>query len=537
VTVIKDVNIPPKLWSKTIPVNYALQEVIETLSKDLTAKRITSECICKKHDKLIEFYCADENTLCCSFCAINKLKEGKEVTEINQVAKAASAERNKSLQKQIYDLLLKTNNAKHFLDTKEMELETQILTIDEELNNVQESIIKKMENSKAVIMSKANFLKQEILKKYALQRRYAEKLTEDLEQMRHTFNTAVECKAPEHTFILLQSLEEKVRHLDDKIKTHQEQMSYSDITFSVDKMVNIVLDDANLSFGKLIENEVKPVVSDLTDSRKVKLRKIVILDVLTSRSDEKQPLYSGMDFLPDGRLALVDNANWKCLILSRKLEVIGKHQFSSHIFDIVATSNNELFVTGAKRLENVLIDSEKGFARVESFSLESCPFSICKFNDDRFVIGTYRSSIPARILSKSGREFEFSVDFPEKYWKIDDSRCTYDDDENILVLTDRYENCVYIYDTRINSEIRVKDKRILEPRGVAFGPHGSIFVCSRGTNSIVQLSRYGEVLGNHLLDMIYPCTICFSKDKKKVAISNSYAEAKQLQIFQLCSVG
>ncbi|XP_045213413.2 tripartite motif-containing protein 72-like [Mercenaria mercenaria] len=536
VTRVKDINIPPKLWSKTIPVNYALQEVIETRTRDKATKDVTEEAICNVHGKLIEFYCGDEMSLCCSTCAIKKLKEGKEVNDINEIADGEIETRSRPLQKHIYDLLLKTNNTKRFLDQKEMDLENQVSLIDTEMKNIQERIEEKIDDSRALVMSEATFIKDKALKQYATQRKNVEKQSAELEQAKHSLNKAIQNKTKVKTFIAVHTLEGKVNQLEANFKEQQEQISFSDIRFNMDKIVHLALDDNNLCLGKLKTEEVKLVESELKDCRKIKLKKLVILDVLTCKTDEKQPLYSGMEFLPDNRLVLVDNANWKCLILSRKLDVIGKHQFSSHIFDIISTSNHEIFVTGAKRLEKVLIDSEIGFANVETVPLESCPFSISVLSDKKFVIGTYRSSTPARILTKSGTEVDFTIDFPKKYWKIDDSRCAYDSNENILTLTDRYDNCVYIYDTKIHNEIRVKDKRIVEPRGVAFGPYGCIFVCSRGTNSIVQLSRFGEVLGDHALDMIYPCTICFSKDNRKVAVSNSYGEAKQLQIFQICSL-
>lgn len=531
---VKDANVPPKLWSKIMPINYALQDAIETLTRDEQLKEKDKSLLCNVHGKQIEFFCTNEKLFCCSTCAINKLKEGKEVSEIKEIARKANLEKCQPLQRKIYDLIKDLNNLKRFLNKKEIELDTQINMIDLELKMIQDKLVEKLEHSRALIMSEATSFRDITFKHLKQQRKIVERMSESLEKDKEEFDDAVQNNTPERMFITLQKIEDKVRTAQASIAKELTKICFLDIKLNIDKMVHVVLDENLIRLGEVTPKKIALDSRQLIDYRKVKLKKVAVLDILLSNYDEKQPLYSGMDFFPDGRLALVDNANWRLIILSKQLHVVGKHKFSSHVFDIAVSTDYELFITGAKRLETILIESERGFARVQTTKLESCPFSISFMDKDRFVIGTYRSSKPVRILSKSGTEMDFAKTvFPEKQWKIDDSRCAFNPNDRLLVLTDRYENSVYIYDASINNEIRVKDERIVEPRGVAFGPFGCIFVCSRGTNSIVQLSRYGEVLGEHTLDMMYPCTICFSKDNKKVAVTNSYADAKQLQIFQI----
>jgi len=66
---------------------------------------------------------------------------------------------------------------------------------------------------------------------------------------------------------------------------------------------------------------------------------------------------------------------------------------------------------------------------------------------------------------------------------------------------------------------KIKFKKIT-PIGVCVGPGCSIFVCSKDTHSLVQVSAPGRVLGSYILYMKYPSTVCISKDGKKLAVFN-----------------
>jgi DNA-binding beta-propeller fold protein YncE len=101
------------------------------------------------------------------------------------------------------------------------------------------------------------------------------------------------------------------------------------------------------------------------------------------------------------------------------------------------------------------------------------------------------------------------------------------------VLTDRYEHAVYIYDTKSDTRVVVKDDQIEEPRGVAVGPSDTILVCSKGTNSIVQISQTGHILSSHKIDMIYPCRVCVARDKSFLVVTNSRPGKFKLQKFKI----
>jgi len=65
-------------------------------------------------------------------------------------------------------------------------------------------------------------------------------------------------------------------------------------------------------------------------TRPVRLEHLMTLDLVKTEGDEEWPFVAGMDFLPDGRLAAVDNKNWKCFILDDKLRRKGSYNFEAN---------------------------------------------------------------------------------------------------------------------------------------------------------------------------------------------------------------
>lgn len=529
-TEVKCKDTPPEMWSKIIPSNFALQDVLETLKADTKVKDTVDKCL--THNKVIEFYCREERTLCCSACALNKVKEGKEVSEISEIAWEENRSLAQPLQKQMHDLSLKVNNVKVLLNKTEEELEMNVDGLQIEMNTLQDKIIEKLEIARGEILSELNVLGKDCINRLQAQRSRCGAAISTLEEATHLLNVAIQYKTPSQLFIDLHKIQSKMNGLQIEVDDQISQTKLMDISFKTSDAMKQFL-EVDLKLGELNTKEESLKTESLQDYRKVCFKPMASMTVVASPNDEKQPLYSGMEFLSNGDLIAVDNANWKCEVLGAKLNFKGVHQFSTHVFDVVEVSNGVIYVTGAKRLERVVVDNNGGLTPAGTLGVESCPFSISVLDEEQFVVGTYRTQNPVRIISMAGSESEWSFEFPQKHWKIDSSRCAYDRHNKLLVLSDRFDNCVYIYDTQIRHEVRVKNENIVEPRGVAFGPHNCVFVCSKGTNALVQLSRYGELIGSYPLNIVYPCTICFSPDNKILAVSNSYANDKKLVLFAL----
>ncbi|KAH3870615.1 hypothetical protein DPMN_033803 [Dreissena polymorpha] len=138
------------------------------------------------------------------------------------------------------------------------------------------------------------------------------------------------------------------------------------------------------------------------------------------------------------------------------------------------------------------------------------------------------------MLSVNGVESDFhQLVFPYKTCKLAESRCTYIQSKNTLVLPDRYAHTVYMHDTVKGTLKAVTHKNIQEPCGACPGPGDTVLVCSKNNNSIVHLTIDGKLLGTYPVDMKYSFSICVSKAGTKLALSNLAHGFRKLHLYKI----
>ncbi|KAH3809815.1 hypothetical protein DPMN_138195 [Dreissena polymorpha] len=82
--------------------------------------------------------------------------------------------------------------------------------------------------------------------------------------------------------------------------------------------------------------------------RPVTLKLLVSVDLHRNGDDEKEPLLTGLDFMPDGRLVAVDSKNDKCIIPNERLQRQGKpYKCRSRPNDFACISENHIIVSVA----------------------------------------------------------------------------------------------------------------------------------------------------------------------------------------------
>jgi hypothetical protein len=274
-------------------------------------------------------------------------------------------------------------------------------------------------------------------------------------------------------------------------------------------------------------------ISSQHNGQKVKLTLLASTDLQKGDGDVKEPLYSGLDFLPDGRLVVVDNKNKKCLVYNKELEKVGSVSLPVNLNDVTVMTGENVAVSRDHKIFFIKVSKTGNVTLTRSLKVTMNCFSICMMKDDNFLVGCYDDPQPVRVVSVDGEEKTLAINFPSKQYKIDECACTYIKNRNKFVISDRFAHTVYIYDIANNTRAKVKDDIFKKPRGVAVGPGDCIFVCSEDTNSIVQVSHTGRILSSHVLDMKYPRSVCVSKDNRRLAVSNSYIGKLKLQLFKI----
>ena len=160
--------------------------------------------------------------------------------------------------------------------------------------------------------------------------------------------------------------------------------------------------------------------------------------------------------------------------------------------------------------------------------------SISPLDTDTFVVSTTGNKPPVRTIDVHGNKGEIKHKLlPDKtYSNIWDIACAYIPSTKTLVVTDRDQHTVYMCDLTSGEGHAIKNYKMRGPRGVCAGPAGTVFVCSEGTRSVVQLSPQGDVLASHRVDVRLPHVVSVFKDSTRLILSN-FSGRKMIKLFSI----
>ncbi|XP_045202645.2 E3 ubiquitin-protein ligase TRIM71-like [Mercenaria mercenaria] len=520
--------------------NHQLENAAEAKSKPATFDMKGMDN-CEQHGELLKFFCEDENQLCCSTCAVVDHRKCHSVVEVQKIAGKSRSDGFKLI-KNMEEVKSKAEMIVKHIDSSKEQLSKDIKAIFVEIKRMRDDMNKMFDDLEVYVTRETDEFQAEVTNTLEKKRSSVKKHKADVTKSLDIVDTVSENGTPSQQFIVKQKIKRQANELYRDVDNECQNLQIATVSFKFDKTLKLrPLPISAYVPGKLTLKytlpETKKSVAPVNPQ--FKLTKITSIDLKQTGDDVEEPLYTGLDFLPDGRLFAIDNKNKQCLIYNEKLEKVGSYQVLYSPQSVVAISEEEVAVTGGGQYQ---IDFLRVSKSNEITLIRTCIVcnmtenryaSICLKDDKNFVVGTIDDTTPVRIVSMSGEEKDFSVSFPNKKYSINTIACNYIRNTEKLILTDRHEHTVYIYDVATNTRVVVKDDQIKEPRGVAVGPSDCILVCSGNTNSIVQISQTGRILLSFKLDMKYPYRVCVSKDKSILAVTNSRKGKTKLQLFKL----
>ncbi|KAH3807227.1 hypothetical protein DPMN_135562 [Dreissena polymorpha] len=344
-------------------------------------------------------------------------------------------------------------------------------------------------------------------------------------------------------------------------KTSENKLNYwiADISMTIDKVdemkhrINKLIDQKNnkayIEASSFKAEELKriqttqasftapPSSEDSSDLfQELTLQQLVSVDLKQAEGDEVEPLITGLDFMPDGRLIAVDNHNMKCLIFNERLQIQGiPYKFKTYAYDVVCLSKYEFAVTVANMTACLLfVSPDNVISLITELNTSSQFVSMCCITRSNMVVSTLQDPRLVRMITVDGVESDFDrVEFPSKTYKIGESKSTYVQCKNTLVLTDLHANTVYMYDTVKARSRGVTDENIQKPCGACVGPGGTVLVCSTKKHCIVHLTVDGDVIGTYPVDMKFPFSLCMNRKTSILAVSNNCDGDRKLRLYKL----
>ncbi|XP_060598012.1 uncharacterized protein LOC132751792 [Ruditapes philippinarum] len=507
-------------------------------AKEANAASISFEMkaldLCDEHQRSFEFFCEDEKKLCCSSCAIVNHRKCHSVVEIKKIAGKITSP-SSTLGEKLKEAKEAAEGVARQIRSSTDQLAEDVKEIHVKIRQMRDEVMRMFDDLEDSVNKRAETLQKQTLEKLTKKQAQNEKHLADVKSFLETIESIFKNGTPVQKYIAEQKMESKVNAICRNIKEECQKLEKVNISFHFDETLKLPpLPVTEYVPGQLLlksnrQEDVNSVNMTMT------LKPVSFIGLKQTGDDDGKPLYSGIDFLPDGRLVTVDHRNKKCLVYNEKLEKVESYQLFYTPFSVVVVSEEEVAITrgGGYNIEFLHFSKCNKVTSRRTCKVKTKYDSISLKDDKQFVVGTYDETRPVRILSLTGKEHDFSVNFQNKTYPIGTSDCTYIKSSDKVVITDRYEHTVYIYNIKTGTRVVVKDDHILEPCGVAVGPCDTILVCCRTTNTIVQISQTGQILSSYKLDMTYPYRVCVSRDKSFLVVTNNCVGNKKMQKFKI----
>ncbi|XP_060584041.1 uncharacterized protein LOC132740202 [Ruditapes philippinarum] len=488
--------------------------------------------LCDQHQRSLEFFCEDEKKLCCSTCAIVNHRKCHSVVEIEKIAGNITSPISTLGEKLKEAKEAAESVARHIRSSKD-QLAQDIKEMHLKVRRMRDEVMRMFDDIEDFVAKRAKTIQRETLQNLTKKQTRNEKHVADVTLCLETIESIFKNGTSAQKYIAELKMENNVNALCRNIKEECQNLETVNISFHFDETFKL----PPLPITEYVPGQLQLKLNLQEDVNSVDkamiLKPVSIIDLKKTGDDIDEPFNRGIDFLPDGRLVAVDNINKKCLVYNDKLEKVGSYQLSNNPLSVVVVSEEEIGITSGNDIYFLHVSKCNEISSSRACKVNTKYDSICLKDDRHFVVGTYDEPRPVRVVSLTGEEYDFGVNFPNKSYPIDSCDSTYIKSSDKVVITDRYEHTVYIYDIKTGTRVAVKDDQIQEPRGAAVGPSDTILVCSLETNTIVQISKTGQILSSYKIDMENPCKVCLSRDKSFLVVTNRCPGKRKLHKFKI----
>ncbi|XP_060578655.1 uncharacterized protein LOC132735691 [Ruditapes philippinarum] len=486
---------------------------------------------CDQHQEHYKFFCEDESKLCCSMCVFYNHRKCHSVVEVEKIARNRS--QISTLMEKMKDALKDAEGIARQILTLKDQLAQNINEIPVKIKEMRDKVMRMFDYLEVFVVKSAEALQKETLVNLTKKQSLNEKHLAHVSWISDTIDNVYKNGTSAQKFIAEQNVENEVNVLCKHVKEECQNLETVTISFHFDKALKLPPRPITEHVpGQLISKSLRKGEINSVNMAVTLTPVYSILLNETAGDDIKKPIYfTGIDFLPDGRLIAVDNCK-KCSVYNEKLEKVGSYQLSYQPLSVVAVSEEKVAITSDGTYVEFLHVSKYNEIRSSKKYKVTTKYNSIFLKDDRqLIVGTIEDQRPVRTVSLVGEEKNFINNFQNKAYPVGASLCTYIKNSDKLVLTD--ENTVYIYDIKTNKKLKVKDEQIRKPSGAAVGPSDTILVCSNRTNSIVQVSQTGQILSSHRINMDSPYRACVSRDKAFLVVTNNDNGSRKMQKFEI----
>ncbi|XP_052819053.1 uncharacterized protein LOC128244937 [Mya arenaria] len=504
---------------------------------------------CLEHGNPVTIFCEDHEVFCCPTCGFSGHRLCEKAKQIKEFSVNVTE----------FQERLKDCNAKASLFIKSINEigNAEIIKVNEKAETLQAELIQKISRDLTEALKEIQTLADALKSSKEEEMTKVSNIKGDLELWRNSLNAASEQGSHDQCFILCKSLKQKSSEYNEFLNNQ----SYDTIPISAnaechqvietfvkgdEKLVKLlqdnvatgseVFEEKSMTTRESFEKCSTDTVENIDDNQREQTVHLTSMAISAFTKMEKR-LFSGIDFLPDGRLLVVDNKQNTCFLLDENCKVLGnKLSFfnkNSSSFDVCVYRGNRAVVTSVNYLYFLQIYPQNSIRLIQKVNALSYYFSITSFNHSMFLCSTYiDDNGPVRVVDLEGNETRFiDIGFPDIKYGLGESFSTYISIPGIIVLTDKHNNKVHLFHILTGWSKTVEDDRFQWPTTACVAPDGTVFVSCEKNNVIVRISLVGEVL--QVLKISFkPKAVRISRDGK-LAVAGIEGEHCKIHLYQL----
>lgn len=162
--------------------------------------------------------------------------------------------------------------------------------------------------------------------------------------------------------------------------------------------------DRNLASFIIDKENIDPCST--ADEPAVQLTPFISTKIKKMKDSPLEPLYTGIDFLYDGRIAVIDKQNSELLVMNEHLERKGMFRFSGYRLDVIVVSEEELVVTGGEDhiIEFLHVSKTCDITLTSRVKTTSRYTSVCLMDQTTLLACTVDDIRPFRMITLTGQE-------------------------------------------------------------------------------------------------------------------------------------
>lgn len=490
---------------------------------------------CEEHGLEYFFYCELDDMLCCNLCR-DQFHQPCRVLKLSDMTYPSKGSENKDTESKMKELLHEASR----ISVESVQLKDRtafkISKFSEALDKMRKKMVEVFDKYEESVLAEAEQYKESQNTSLDEVKCSASDVANDIQNTLDCMKNFPTSMTPSQRFVYEKKMAEVFKKYEKVVQSKNKMLrSFNDdvkseFSVSPQDVLTLLADE----IGSLqTETDVKDS-DEFLETKAAQLRLVESVSCISDR-DVLNPIYLGIDFLRNDRLALADYKNKKCVIMSSSLKVIGEKHLRYAPHDLLVFGTDEMLVSSGEQkfIDYFSVDAANSLIHKKRISTPYPCDSLSVISERCFTIGVAERDIPVFKLTDFRDFSHFNLQFDRDLYRLGETKCVNLPRLEILVITDKVTNTVTLIDTRSGEKTYVKEKCINQPRCAVVGKDESIFVCCQASCCLVQISPSGEIMSYTKLKMNSPYSMGISQDKNKIAIANNHLDGCKVQIFEL----